>query len=212
MKRKHHWICTIGLISAALLLNTTAALGEPPADQAIPHFRPAPVVEGTPEQCNQQIKGWLTDGVSNIVTDLGRMAQDKALVAASIATFRQRLKKDEGLGTPLAAAITNAQGVLSSLEGLLLTPQMNAETRRQTELNMEVTKRQLDLLLLNQEKIATVKKQLLELGKTCAYWEQFWSVTARATGPDETRRQLKALIEQERTRLLAWSLSEQGLR
>jgi len=207
-----HRIAATGIMAAALLAMAMAAPGVTPVDAEATHFRPPPVLQGTPEQCNALIRGWLTEGVSNIVADLGRLAVGKDLDGSKVAPFRQRVQKDESLGAPVEAAITNAQAVISAMEGFMLSPQPSPEARKQTEVNLEEARQQLDLLLLNQERVAVVKKQLQELGKTCAYWEQFWNITVRAAGPDETRRQLKMLIEQERARLQTWIQGERGLK
>lgn len=175
------------------------------------HFKPAPSMEGALNENTERISGWLKDGFSNILATMTRLADDKALNAETIVSFRQRLKQDESIGAPVEAAITNAQAVVASLEKLMLNPRLNIETRRQTEVNISNANQQINLLLLNQQKVAIARNQLAELGKACEYWEQFWVVTVRAIGEVETRRQLKGLIEQERARLQAWMTSEKGL-
>ncbi|HMP75069.1 MAG TPA: hypothetical protein PKE12_02120 [Kiritimatiellia bacterium] len=210
MKRYGTRARRVGL-ALALLLATGGGVFAATTGSGESHFNILPALEGTPEESNTRVREWLLNGFNAIANDMQKLTNDKALNADAIARFRVRLKNGETIGAPVEAALTNAQSVISGLEGLLNNPRINADTRRQTELNIAATQQQLELLLLNQQKVEVARGQLVELGKACDYWQQFWTVTIRAAGQEETRRQLKALIEQERSRLQAWMASDKGL-
>lgn len=203
---------TIPVSVLALLLFTSLHYAAGAASsEVVSHFKTPPTLEGTPEQGNTLIQTWLMEGFGSIQADLQQLANNPSLNADAVSQFRLRLQKDEAIGAPVDAAITNAQGVIGSMEGLLVSTRLNTETRRQVESNIAATKKQLEQLLLNQQKVVVARGQLGELVKACDYWQQFWNVTARAAGADETRRQLKSLIEQERARLQTWMAGKQGL-
>lgn len=209
---KHLGLPISGLASALMLLVTTPNQPARAASSEVDsHFNSSPTLEGTPEQVNVRIRDWLLEGFGSILADLQQLANNPSLNADAVSPLRSRLQKDEAIGAPVDAAITNAQSVISSMESMMVSARLNGDIRRQTEANIATTKKQLELMLLNQQKVAVARKQVGELAKACDYWQQYWNITTRAAGPDETRRQLKSLIEQERARLQAWMGGPQGL-
>jgi hypothetical protein len=211
MKRMPSAVCGIRWSLVALLLTSLNLHAGPTTSDSTSHFKAVPTMEGTAEQSNVRIREWLLEGYGNVLADLQRLADDKALNADAVARFHQKIAKDETIGAPLGTAITNAQGTIKNMEALLTNPQMSNDAKTNTLMNLDYLKRQVDLLLLNQEKFAVARKQLTDLGKTCDYWRQFWNVTIQAAGIEETRRQLKSIIELERARLQTWITGTQEL-
>ena len=187
-------------VVCSLIVGMPARAASPTADT---FFGPISWPQDSTYTYNVSFSTWLLGGVDSIRSKLQRLADAFLVPPSELQTLKaMAIEEARRMGSATGAVQTIERRIAEGNEQILGLQRIaraapDDSGRRLAERNLEALRQELALLEGARERLSTYSRRLEELAATAETWAEFWSVTERARGDAQTRKQIADLAAKE---------------